>query len=307
MKKSDEIAKALMNPVAELVIPTDKFSDWLLDQDKPKIEITKSMFEGTFKGKEVSSTVTFKFGGGLLRQFDKSVLVALISEFRAGNKFASVQRLFETLGGGNHLTPKMKDKLLSSVRKLMTTYVKINMAEIVQKCYTGKKTTMIEGMLLPCKIETVEINGKITEGTIHLLGDSPLFQVADTKNQIARLPSKFLSKIRATENLITLHWFLLERVAEIVGSNSEDRKKRVRKLNTFILFETLCQKCGFINLGKIQKSRLRENVEKILEQFKICGLIENFNFVKKDEKIYSIEIFIVGGNLQNSDENLPQN
>lgn len=289
MQTQNKILKTVMKPITELVILTDKFSDWIFDQKK--ISDSTKMFEGVFKGKKISSTVTFKFGGGLLQQFDKSVLLALINERNAENEFVSIQRLFETLGGGNHLTSKMKTKLLKSVRKLMATIVKIDCVELVNLCYKGKKAT-IEGPLLHCNIITAKINSQVTDDVIQLVADSPLLQVADIKNQIARLPSNFLPKIRSTENLIALNWFLLEQVAEIVGSNSRERKKRVHKLNCSILFDTLFNKCGFSDLDKIQKSRLRENIKNILEHFQNCGLIEDFKFTKENGEIRSIEIFL---------------
>lgn len=291
LSKNDlkQFEKTEMKPITELVLPIDKFSDWIFDQTK--ICDTTKMSEGVFKGKSISSRITFKFGGGLLVPFDKTVLLALNSEYNADNEFVSLQRLFETLGGGNHLTDKMKVELLKSVRKLMETYVKIDMTELVQNCYKSKITT-VEGMLLPCKIVTTEINSKITEGTIHLLGNSPIFQVADIKKQIMRLPCNLISALplRSTESTISLAWFLLKRVGEIVGSNSAERKKRVHKLSTSILFETIFEKCGFTGLDKEKRRNLLNNIKKILEHFQNYKLIPSFEIIKKNGKNYSIEV-----------------
>lgn len=289
MQSKNFIEKTEMKPITELVLPIDKFSDWIFDQTK--ICDTTKMSEGVFKGKSISSRISFKFGGGLLIPFDKTVLFALNSEYNAGNEFVSLQRLFETLGGCNHLTDKMKVELLKSVRKLMETYIKIDMTDLVQNCYKSKITT-VEGMLLPCKIVTTEINSKITESTIHLLGNSPIFQVADIKNQIMRLPCNLISELplRSTESTISLAWYLLERVGEIVGSNSAARKKRVNKLSTSILFETIFEKCGFTGLDKEKRRNFLNNIKKILEHFQNYKLIPSFEIIKKNGKNYSIEI-----------------
>jgi hypothetical protein len=289
MQTKNSILKAEMKPIIELVLPIDKFSDWILDQTK--ICDTTKMSEGIFKGKSISSRISFKFGGGLLVQFDKAVLLALISEYDAGNEFVSFQRLFETLGGSNHLTSKMKAKLSKSVEKLMNTFVDIDMGEIVDVRYKGNQAKL-KSMLLPCKLATAEIKGKITDGVIRLLGHSPLLDVADIKSQIARIPVKTISELplRSTEATISLAWYLLERVTEIVGSNSAERKKRVHKLQTTILFATLYTKCGFTDFNRDQSRDLRENIKKILEHFKNCCLIHSFEFIKKNGVNYSIEI-----------------
>lgn len=291
MQLPAKILKVTMKQITELVIPTDKFSDWLFDQKK--ISNVTKMNEGNFKGKEVYSTITFKFGGGLLEPIDKAVLLALISERAAGNEIVSAQRLFETLGGSNHLTEDVKEWLLNSVRKLSDTYVKVNMTELVTAIYKGKKAT-IEGNLIHANIITAEINKKVTDSAIQLVGDSPVMQVADVKNQIARLPKNALSKVRGSMNQIILSWYLLERVAEIVGSHSSNRKKRVHKLQPVILFDTLCQKCGFVDLDKYDLRRLRDNIRKILEHFKQINLILDYEFTKVNGKIYSIEISVNG-------------
>jgi hypothetical protein len=289
MQAKNFIEKTEMKPITELVLPIDKFSDWILDQTK--ICDTTKMSEGIFKGKPVSSRITFKFGASLLIQFDKAVLLALISEYDAGNEFVSFQRLFETLGGGNHLTPKMKAKLSKSIEKLMNTFVDIDMGEIVNARYKGNQAKL-KSMLLPCKLATAEIKGKITDGVIQLLGHSPLLDVADIKSQIARIPVKIISELplRSTEATISLAWYLLERVTEIVGSNSSERKKRVHKLQTTILLTTLYTKCGFIELNRDQRQKLRKSIEIILEHFKNCSLITSFEFIKKNGINYSIEI-----------------
>jgi hypothetical protein len=289
MQTKNPIFKAEMKPIVELILPIDKFSDWILDQTK--IYDTTKMSEGMFKGNPISSRITFKFGGGLLVQFDKAVLLALISEYDAGNEFVSFQRLFETLGGSNHLTSPIKTKLSKSIEKLMNTFVDIDMGEIVNARYKGNQAKL-KSMLLPCKLATAEINSQITDGVIQLLGHSPLLDVADIKSQIARIPVKTISElpIRSTATAISLAWYLLERISEIVGSNSSERKKRVHKLQYTILFDTLYDKCGFTDLNRDQRQKLRKSMETILEHFQNCGLINSFNFIKKNGKNYSIEI-----------------
>lgn len=289
MQTKNPILKAEMKPIVELVLPIDKFSDWILDQTK--ICDTTKMSEGIFKGKPIFSRISFKFGGGLLVQFDKAVLLALISEYDVGNEFVSLQRLYETLGGSNHLTSNMKTQLSKSIEKLMNTFVDIDMGEIVDARYKGNQAKL-KSMLLPCKLATAEIKGKITDGVIQLLGHSPLLDVADIKNQIARIPVKTISELplRSTEATISFAWYLLERISEIVGSNSSERKKRVHKLQTTILFATLYDKCGFTDLNRDQRQKLRKSMEIILEHFQNCGLINSFNFIKKNGKNYSIEI-----------------
>ena len=301
MQIANKILKAAtMKPITTLVLPVDKFSSWIFEQNKKFSSGTKFK-EGKFRGKNVTSTVEFEFKGGLLEPIDKVLLLALITEKTNGNDVISAQRLFKTLGGSNHLSATFKERLLNSVRKLATTYIKINMTEIVNLCYKGNKT-IIEGNLVHCNIITAEINHKISDSAIEIL-DSPLLKVAEIKRQIAHVPIYFLSKINCNENLIILNWYLLERIVKIVGSHSSS-KKRVRKLNTTILLETLCQKCGFVGLDKYDLRRLRDNIRKILEHFVKIGLILEYKFLKINGKNHSIEISLNGVSISTEENKI---
>jgi hypothetical protein len=155
--------------------------------------------------------------------------------------------------------------------------------------YKGSVT--FQGSLLPNEIITAKVNSNITNGVVHFLDSSILFDIADLKDQIARCDIKLLDvPIRNTEQTVTLKFYLLERILKIKGSNNENRKN-VIKLHNTILLDTLYTNCGLSDDGKNRKSEYRQNISQILSYFKKFDFISEYEFVKDGDKFFGIKIF----------------
>lgn len=298
--------KFFMNPLTVLLLPTDKLSDFLLNQSDLK---EKKMFERK-RGKnnkkfgktsEINSVISLKmYNGEKFTQFDKAIILALVAEQQAGNNIISLTRLFQTLGGGNHLHENLKAKILKSIHKMRHSDFKIDMTDYVKNFgKDNKRVSSKSQYLLPAEITTVKVNGKITDGAIKLLKSIPLFKIADVKNQIARQPAEFIAglPVRATENTITLSWYLLERLTEIIGSNAPERK-HTKKLNTAISLETLALDCGFSDFDRVKRHRLLQKIEEILAYWRGLGVISAFEIDKNGGKNAAIRLTLSDNSIK---------
>lgn len=228
----------------------------------------------------------------------------LLSVQDAGNEYISYFKLFHLLGGGKNINnaDRLKKLIDKALWKLRCTDLTINLTDIVgkRKKYAGKlnapynkadkKNITWRGCLLPNEIVTASVNGKVTEGTIHLIGKSIILRVADLKDQVAHADLNLLAvPIRTTENTLTLVGYLLERILKIKGSNDENRE-HVTKLSNFISFETLFRQCGISAEDKRQRYEIRQTVSKILAFFKEQKFISDYSLDKSTDGNFVIKI-----------------
>ena len=292
------------NPTNNLIILLDKVFRNIFNPSKDKKirNITED------KKCDIKTIATFETLKGSLNQFDKLVFCAAISEQRAGNKYFSIRRLWRKMGGSHTLTAEMRNLISDSVEKLACTRVEINMTAINDKLhYIDEEEVIFRNYLLPCKSVEVKINGQIIEGAYQILDDSPLFKTAKLKKQFTEQPIELLDipKLRNSELVMKLKFFMLERITAIIGSHKKHKAhivgkqkgggfifKRATKLQKIITFEDIFEQCELANATKRQKQQARESIEKILEHFKAKNLISEWHFEKENGKFYSIHFII---------------
>ena len=248
--------------------------------------------------------ITFETFHGSLNQFDKLIFCVAVSEQRAGNNFFTLRRIWQKLGGSHFLTDEMKNLLADSIKKLRCTLVNINLTQVNKKFhYTDKTEVTFSNYLLPCKTIKATINGQLVDEAFQFLDTSPLFQVAELKGQFTEQPFEFLDvpKLRNTELVMKLKFYLLERIATILGSHKKHKAhvvgkqkgggllyKKPKILRKIIKFDGIFQQCELSNATKRQQQQARETISKILEYFKKQGFISEWYFEKKNGSFYSI-------------------
>lgn len=290
------------NPANDVTILLDKVFKNAFNPTK-KDATKRIVYEGK-KKTEPYSTITFENFQGSLNQFDKLVFCAAVSEQKAGNKFFTIRRLWQKLGGSHTLTNEMKELISDSIKKLRCTLVNINMSLVNDKFhYTDRKEIVFSNYLLPCKSIAAKINGQIVDEAFQFLDTSPLFQVAELKRQFTEQPFELLDvpKLHNSELVMKMKFYLLERITAIVGSHKNRKAhitgkkkdggfifKRATKLQKIITFEDIFTQCELTDATKRQKQQARETISKILEYFQQQGLIKSWKFVKKDGSFYSI-------------------
>ena len=286
------------------IIPVDKLSTLLFDADVDGldsiIEDPKNNIESPVKiiyprdehGKQI-----------ILTPFEKKIFCILLSAQNSGNNYISYSKLFHLLGGGTDIAraTSLITAIDTALWKLRCTDLTVNLTDIVsaRKKYASKlnvpynrkdKTKILwRGVLLPNEVLTASINGKISESVIHFLDKSILFDIADLKDQIARVDLKLLQvPIRTTEQTINLSGYLLERIIKIKGSID---KAHVTKLEHSISLNTLYKQCGIPAEKKEQRQTIRRNILKIMDFFKKKDFISDYNLVKNGIGELSIKIF----------------
>lgn len=291
--------------ISELIMPLDKLSGVIVGIDSDDIE---GIIEHRKAKVESAVTLTLpkdKNGNNIpINQLDKLILFVCLAEKAAGNEVTTYSRIFHAISGGRDLVdaPKIKQFIVESIRKLRITNLKVDLTDLVNQYpkyaqSLGQKKNrngriIIEGALLPSENVTIEINGKTTDGAIKFLGTPILWRIAKMKNQLTRCEQDLLAvPIRPTEQTLSLKGYLLERIFKIKGSNAPKRNKRVRKLKNIILFETIFRKCAIDITDTRRTTEYRKDISKILDHFVNRKFITSYNFIKKNGKFYSIEIF----------------
>lgn len=234
--------------------------------------------------------------------FDKLIFSGAVSEIASGNTTVSLSRLFHTVGGGRDLcdAPNIKNAIEQSLSKLRRTEIIVDVTALTEKFKqyaeqldavpNSKGQIILKGALLPSETICAVVNGKVTDGAVVLLGSPVLLRIAEMKGQITRCNLNLLAvPVRATEQTLKLRYYLLEHILKIKGSHDPNRSKRVRKLNTSILFDTIFSYCGLPDT-KWQKQDFRKAISCILDHFASENFISGYEFVKRENKFHSISI-----------------
>lgn len=291
--------------ISDLIMPIDKLSNVIVGIDSDEIE---GILENRKSNVETSVTLTLprdRNGNDIpINPTDKLIILACLSEKAAGNDIITLGRLFHDIGGGRDLVdaPKIKAAIIDSIRRLRITNLKVDLTDLIEQYpkyaeSLGQKKNkngrvILEGALIPSENITVEVNGKIAESAIHIIGTPILWRIAKMKNQLAHCEQELLNvPIRTTEQTLMLKGYLLERILKIKGSNDTKRNKRVRKLSNVILFNTIYQKCNLDGNDTRRTTEYRKTITQILDHFIARNFITDYKFIKKNGKFYSIEIF----------------
>ncbi|MBR0288817.1 MAG: hypothetical protein IJQ82_07545, partial [Selenomonadaceae bacterium] len=133
-----------------------------------------------------------------LDEFDRAVLGVIISEYLIDNLYTTVNIIHRALIGrpgqgikGFYPKKDQKKSIVDSVIKLMSTVVDFSGVNDSLKAmkYTdkdGNEITFRASNLLVADIIDAKINGQVMEGVIFFKANSPLFQIADAKDQVIR-------------------------------------------------------------------------------------------------------------------------
>ena len=222
-----------------------------------------------------------------LEPFDGEVLSSSISLYADGNEYTTPDMIYRHMLGnkrGAKLHPQMREAILASLRKLRLTNIVIRAEQELEAGYSKK--SRYEGVILPNEViedKTVSLNGENVRDCIHFLRNSPLYDYADDKNQISRLPVAMLDvPANNDKELIILKGYLARRYAEARNSNS--------KLGNIIRYDSIFEYLGIDSDNKKQTKRIRDTVKLILETWKKAGYITGYQEIKEGRIIAKIKI-----------------
>ena len=299
-----KILNVQLKPIKSLLIPIDLLSETLFDVSKTKNQQDKIIED---KRLDIETPYYFEPLKGNLNQLDKLVFYAACSDFCAGNKVFTLRRLYQLIGGNNtnnSLTDNTKKMLTDSVERLACTRFVANMTQINERFhYSEDEKLLFKNYLLPCKSSILSVNGQISDAAFEIIDTPPLWNVAESKQQIISCDLNLLRipKFRNTEQNIKIKSYLLERVLTIIGSHKKHKAhiigknkdgkpifKRSSKLRKVILLDSLFTQCELTDATKRQRQEFRIAISKILNFFQAKGVISEWHFEKKDGKFHSI-------------------
>ena len=178
----------------------------------------------------------------------------------------------------------MREAILASLRRLRLTNIIIRAEQEIEAGYSKK--SRYEGVILPNEViedETVSLNGENVRDCVHFLRNSPLYDYADDKNQISRIPVAMLDVPADNDKeFIILKGYLTRRYAEAKNSNS--------KLGNIIRYDSLFAYIGIDSGNRKHTKRLRDKVKLILETWKKAGYITGYEEIKEGRTIAKIKI-----------------
>ena len=222
-----------------------------------------------------------------VEQFDFDVLCVGTSEYRSINRFLTPSIIYRGLTGkvGDSDANPSKDQLaaiMTSIEKLMFLKTKINMTDYCEKlnCNDGNPFEIV-APLLPCEYVSATINGKKTT-VIHLLGESPIWQVACLKNQILSFDAKLLNVPgqQNTKMNIELKNYVLRRIVEIKAHN---------QLTPTLTFDDIFSKCRLENVDRGKKRNARDTILEFFKHLQNEKFIKSFELIKHGNSFYSVK------------------
>lgn len=219
-----------------------------------------------------------------LNHYDRAVLNAVADLCESGNRVVTFQTILKAMEGSNaaKLTQNHAQKIEASMAKLGNINIQIR-----QDIGSGE-TLEYKERLLYFRQATHRINGKIVDSAMEILKQPILFRLANEKNQIFRIPLKYLdTSTKKTPDNIILHRILLYHVYRIKGN-----KHQSNKITYAGIYETLGVTAPTDGALRKKTSDIRENARKILEGWKKAGFITGYAEYKKKQTVYGIEIYV---------------
>ena len=228
-----------------------------------------------------------------LTEFDRAVLGILISEYLAGNRYTTVNIIHRALIGkigkaceGIIPNKNQQDAIVNSVIKFMGTIVDFSGAadSLLEMKYTdknGNEVILKSANLLSADIIDAKINGQVMDGVIFFKGNSPLFDIADAKNQIIRYPHALLNvpNQNNTPRIISIKKYVLRRICEI----------KLHHMTPTITFDDVFQKCRLLDSPRKTKMDSRNAIVNLFQHLKDQNFISSFELVQVRNKFVSVK------------------
>ena len=226
-----------------------------------------------------------------LNECDRAVLGVIISEYLVDNLYTTVNIIHRALigkPGQVAIVPRknQKEAIINSVIKLMSTVVDFSgvndsLKELKYTDKNGNEITLRASNLLLADIIDAKINGQEMEGVIFFKANSPLFQIADAKDQVIRYPHALLNvpNQNNTPLVISLKKYVMRRICEI---------KLHKNLTPTITFHDVFSKCRLGKVSRDQEHNARKVILKFLEHLKGQKVITDFQVKKRGNAIYGV-------------------
>lgn len=252
---------------------------------------------GVEAGIELSSNHDFTY-------FDKAVFDAICTRYEAGDNVFSIKTIYRTMhnyDSSNNPSDARYNEIMNSIRKMNQIKVSADLTNHVRsymkksKEYSHLSDDEIDRMVGFYKIgneplidyRTVEaqIQGADTEA-IYLVREPFLYTYSKAIKHVQSVPSELLSLASGTKTTIdrtAITHFLISRIETMKSQKERSRKKLLHTKERTIRYDYIygiVEKVRGEKLSADVKRTKREEVNKILMQYKDTNYIKNFRIAK---------------------------
>lgn len=276
-QKIDEIQKAMTDP---------QFQEYIAKYGGVPVDISANR-AGYNVYVSITDTIPEATTTRKLTEWDRAVFkgVCNILDCNADATFLTVQNVYAGMTINGRLTPAREKKIADSLNKMRQIDVVIQCAE-QQKIYAKqKKPKHIErhyqNYMFPAATYVEKVkhpNGKEEETTIwKLFAEPPMYSYNNALSHKRTFKAKDieLPGIAMTDNVVILRDIILERIAIAENRKGKDAGNYA-KINYEMLYKKI-QTNEDQPLSRVESSRVRKQVKKILEQYKSKGLIASYS------------------------------
>lgn len=208
-----------------------------------------------------------------LTPFDKRVYLAISALFNAGNQIATITQIHYAMGNTANPNDSNTKNIRESIWKMMGAQIYIDNRQQTKFQEYPELQDEYKGALLPAEWGRRRIKGLGSVEVIKIHREPPVVSIAKQKRQYTTIAIENLRipKFSMTEDNISLCDYLIECVT------MKNRPKT-------ILLETIYKHTG-INTP-VKRTRAVPKLQKILDHFKSCNLIKNYNIDKNSGKLF---------------------
>lgn len=303
--EESKILKITPKPIESTAWPKDKVTNRIFSGEMP-IPSMEEAFTGDKKG-DHSALIQIEYTELLknndlilsksLNEFDRSVYNAITTAFVAKNEYVTLNSLITLIKGTSSArgTKELKEsieksiKIMNSIRVVITTDHDGNaMCSLPseKKSWSGLDA-VYDRRLLEINSDTkVSINGLVSKKTYHILDEPVLYTYAKIKGQIINRPTKSLNVSNSTHGLnqnkstISLKGYLIQRI-DAMEKSKKPLKNKISYSNIYEITKAS---------NKIETSRARTKVKKILDSFIDNGVIKSYKQTKLGKSIDGVLI-----------------
>lgn len=216
-----------------------------------------------------------------LNFYDFLVMCTVGSLYESGQKEISLRHIYRAMCGKSNPKKEQIENVYKSLTKLGSTRIWIDTQAEVDAGYNYKHTKK-DKIALDFERDTKFINGNYTDAVIVLKERPFLFDFALERNCYTTFdPDMMKSSLSLTESNIGIRDYLLRRISGYKRDkgNSSGSKKQTKQRVELVqqqkfLYSTILNHAGITDPR--QRNRKKKDIQRLLEEFKHKGFIENW-------------------------------
>ena len=284
------------------IIPTHKLAGELPKNMLNNGEIPLKLGENIITYNEFSSELECKNPNMELSNpdeytaYDVVVQDAIISLYVAGNECFTPEAVYRTMTGatGDYYIQKISDdaidKIVESIEKMRRIRLTIDFSQEAAERNVNITSYKMDDMLLSLKRIRMKTSGQLggKKITAYKFNSAPILYdyIQKVSKQIATVPIQRLqtkNAVRNTDSVIKMREYLIKRIELL-------KNKHNNICNPHITYDRIFKECQIDASIKMQSSRYKEQISKILDVFVQQGYIKGYEVYKSGNRKVGVKV-----------------